>query len=268
MLPGGNNAEAWWINDLDEVVGFSETGIRDETCAPGTVNQVLRFEAVAWDPKGAIHELSPLPGDTVSFAWGINSQGQVVGGSGTCANTSIPYQNPAAAHAVLWDSDGTPTDLGHLPGVPAGVYNLATSINDLGQVVGFAQASDGTQHGFLWTPQTGMQDLGGVPGAVNGTGAPCCNTNNNLGEIVGFSLDANFNQTALIWQPGGWVDLNTFIPVDSPLYLQGADSVNDDGEITGTALLKSACIGDPAAMPWVNNQANCPVVHAFVAIPK
>jgi probable HAF family extracellular repeat protein len=198
----------------------------------------------------------------------INSKGQAVGGSGSCSNTSIPAQNPAAARAVLWDRDGTPTDLGHLKGVPPGVYNLATSVNDRGEVVGFAQASDGTQHGFLWTPQTGMQDLGGFPGAVNGTGPPCCNTINNRGEIVGFSLDADFNSTALIWQNGGWVDLNTLLPADSPWYLEAAQSVNDVGEITGIAALKSACGGGAAAMAWLNNQGACPVVHAFVAIPK
>jgi probable HAF family extracellular repeat protein len=267
-LPGGNNAKAWWINDRGEVVGFSENGIRDETCAPGTPSQVLRFEAVVWDRSGAIHELSPFAGDTVSFAWMINSKGQAVGGSGSCSNTSIPAQNPAAARAVLWDSDGAPIDLGHLEGVPPGVYNLATSINERGEVVGFAQASDGTQHGFLWTPQTGMQDLGGFPGAVNGTGPPCCNTINNQGEIVGISLDANFNETALLWQNPGWVDLNTLIPADSPWYLESADSLNDLGEITGFATLKSACSGGAGAMAWVNNQGDCPVIHAFVAIPR
>jgi len=112
-LPGGNNAKAWWINDRGDVVGFSETGIRDETCAPGTPSQVLRFEAVVWSSAGGIYALDTPAGDTVSFAWGINRNGQAVGGSGSCSNTSIPAQNPAAAHAVLWNTDGTPNDLGH-----------------------------------------------------------------------------------------------------------------------------------------------------------
>jgi probable HAF family extracellular repeat protein len=199
----------------------------------------------------------------------INGSGQAVGGSGLCSNTSIPAQNPAAAHAVLWDSDGTPRDLGHLEGVPPGVYNVATSINDLGEVVGFAQASDGTQHGFLWTPSAGMRDLGGFPGAVNGAGPPCCNTINNRGEIVGLSLDVNYNSTALIWENGKWIDLNMLIH-DSPLYLQSSDSVNDAGQITGTAIVKSSC---PAATPpnppnWVANQGACTEFRAFVATPS
>jgi hypothetical protein len=60
------------------------------------------------------------------------------------------------------------------------------------------------------------------------------------------------------------VDLNTLIPADSPWYLQGAHSISDAGEITGYALVKSACT---VAGAWLTNQSLCPVVHAFVATP-
>jgi probable HAF family extracellular repeat protein len=74
-LPHGNNAKAFWLNNRGQVVGFSENGTRDPTCAPGTPSQVLRFEAVIWGPNGEIRELRPLEGDTVGFAWGINDNG-------------------------------------------------------------------------------------------------------------------------------------------------------------------------------------------------
>ncbi|HUD98813.1 MAG TPA: hypothetical protein VMR62_04515 [Bryobacteraceae bacterium] len=266
-LPGGHNSQTYWLNNLGQVVGFSENGISDPTCATGTPYQVLRFEGVIWGPDGEVRELRPLEGDTTGFAWGINDHGQAVGSSGLCSNTSVSGPvGPTAPHAVLWDRDGSPTDLGHLEGVPAGVYNVATSINDRGDVVGFAQASDGTQHGFLWTKETGMQDIGGFPGAGNGTGAPCCNTINNTGEIVGFSIDANFNFRALVWQDKMPIDLNTLIPADSPLYLTGSESLNDSGQITGTAIVKSSC---PVTTPpaWQTNQSLCTETHAFVATP-
>ena len=265
-LPGGNNSQTYWLNNLGQVVGFSENGTPDPTCATATPYQQLQFEAVTWGPNSEIQQLRPLEGDTVGFAWGINDNGQAVGGSGLCSNTSLPPVNPRSPHAVLWDTDGSPIDLGHLEGVPAGVYNLATSINSRGEVVGFAQASDGTQHGFLWTKDTGMQDIGGFPGAVNGTGAPCCNTINNNGEIVGFSIDANFNDRALIFLDKKAVDLNNFIPADSPLYLTASESLNDSGQITGTAIVKSSC---PVTTPpaWLTNQSACAEVHAFVATP-
>jgi probable HAF family extracellular repeat protein len=113
-----------------------------------------------------------------------------------------------------------------------------------------------------------MPDLGGFPGAVNGTGPPCCNTINNSGEIVGFSLDANFNMRALVWEGKMPVDLNTLIPKDSAWYLQAADSISDAGVITGSALLKSACSGGAAGMAWLTNQGACPVVRAFLATPR
>jgi len=266
-LPGGHNSQTYWLNNLGQVVGFSENGTADPTCATGTPYQVLRFEGVIWGPDGKIQELRPLEGDTTGWAWGINDHGQAVGSSGLCSNTSVVGPvGPAAPHAVLWDSDGSPTDLGHLEGVAPGVYNVATSINERGEVVGFAEASDGTQHGFLWTREKGMQDIGGFPGAVNGTGAPCCNTINNNGEIVGFSIDANFNDRALIFLDKKAVDLNNFIPADSPLYLTASESLNDSGQITGTAIVKSSC---PVTTPpaWLTNQSACSQVHAFLATP-
>jgi probable HAF family extracellular repeat protein len=265
-LPGGNNSQSYSLNNLGQVSGFSENGTRDATCATGTPYQVLRFDGVIWEPSGEIRRLRPLEGDTVGIAWGINDNGQAVGGSGLCSNIALPPAAPAAPHAVLWDSDGTPQDLGHLEGVPPGVYNLANAINGRAEVVGTAQASDGTFHGFLWTKETGMQDIGGFPGAVNGTIVPCCNSINNRGEIVGFSLDANFNSRALVWHDKRPVDLNTLIPADSPLYLVNTTALDDSGQITGFAVVKSSC---PVTTPpaWLANQSTCSVVHAFLATP-
>ena len=113
-LAGGHNANAFDVNDLGQVVGVAEKGTGDKTCASGMAFQVLRFEAVRWGLDRGPQELRPLPSDTVGFATGINSKGQAVGASGLCSNTI--YQSPFgpfAPHAVMWDSDGSPTDLGH-----------------------------------------------------------------------------------------------------------------------------------------------------------
>ena len=51
--------------------------------------------------------------------------------------------------------------------------NVADAINNRGDVVGGALSpKDGTIHAFLWTEDTGMQDLGAFPGAFV-TVAPC-----------------------------------------------------------------------------------------------
>jgi probable HAF family extracellular repeat protein len=169
LLPGGNNANAFDMNDLGQIVGAAENGISDPTCVSGTPSQVLRFVPVRWGLDGRIQELHPLPGDTVGYAVGINNSGQSVGSSGLCSNTAI-VPIPTAPHAVLWDSNGSPTDLGHLEGTPPGIYNQATSINDRGDVVGWACVGPSTnpatcpEDAFLWTKDTGMQDLGRLHG--------------------------------------------------------------------------------------------------------
>lgn len=231
LLQGGNNSMALWINDLGEVAGLSETSVRDSSCASATPNQVLQFEGTIWEPNGQIRELRPLPGDTVSFAFGMNDNGQAVGASGLCSNTNIPPNiNPSSSdpHAVLWEKDGTPIDLGTLGGT---TFTLPASINDRGEVAGASIAKDGTVHPFYWTEQTGIQDLGEPQGAI-ATGIPCCHTINNSGQIVGISVGAN-GPHAYLWEQGQMLDLNSAIPVNSGWVLQFPGSINDRGQIVG-----------------------------------
>jgi probable HAF family extracellular repeat protein len=198
-----------------------------------------------------IRELPPLKGDTVAFSMGINDFGQAVGSSGKCATEGLPPANVTGRHAVLWERDGTPIYLGTLGDANHTMSNNASSINDLGQVVGTSQYKDGTVHSFFWTKETHMHDIGTLPGAF-ATIAGCCRTVNNRGEVVGFSIDAN-GTTAFLWKPGQHIkDLNTLIPANSPLHLMGAYSINDVGEIAGQACVLPACTE----------------LHAFRATPK
>jgi probable HAF family extracellular repeat protein len=238
-LPGGRNSNAFGVNNLGQVIGWSENGVRDSTCATGTPSQVFRYEAVRWEPNGEIHELPPLKGDTVAFSFGINDHGQAVGSSGTCATQGLPPANVTGLHAVLWEKDGTPVYLGTLGGAKNTRSNAASSINDRGQVVGTSQFTDGTIHSFLWSKETHMHSIGTLPGAF-ATIAGCCRTINNRGEIVGFSIDAN-GSTAFLWKDGQINDLNTLIPANSPLHLLGAYSINDAGEIAGQGCVMPAC---------------------------
>jgi probable HAF family extracellular repeat protein len=239
-LPGGRNSNAFGINNLGQVIGWSETGVRDSTCSKGTPSQVFRYEAVKWDSDGKIHQLRPLKGDTVSFAMGLNDLGQAVGSSGTCATQGLPPGAVNGLHAVLWEADGTPKNLGRFGDRDHTMSNNASSINDLGDVVGTSEANDGTVHSFLWTKAKGRRDLGTLTPTAFLTVAGCCRTVNNLDEVVGFSMDAS-GMTAFVWKDGKMRDLNTLIPANSPLQLLGAYSINDVGEIAGQACVKPAC---------------------------
>ena len=229
-LPGGRNANAFGINNLGQVVGFSENGVRDSTCVKATPFQVYRFEAVKWEPNGAIVELPPLKGDTVAFSMGVNDLGQAVGSSGTCATQGLP-PNVTGLHAVRWERDGSPTYLGTLGDAQNTKFNSANSINLRGEVAGTSQYKDGTVHSFLWTRATGMRDIGTLAGAF-ATIAPCCHSINNRDEIVGFSIGAN-GPTAFLWRDKVIADLNSLVPANSPLHLLFAESINDAGEIVG-----------------------------------
>ncbi len=240
-LPGGRNAVSFGLNNMGEVDGWSEDGVRDSTCVTATGFQVFRFQAVIWEPNGEIRSLRPLTrkGDTVAFAWGINDRGQAVGTSGTCATVGLPPTNVNGQHAVLWERDGTPRYLGSLGDSNHAMFNIANSINERGDVVGTSQFTDGTVHSFLWTRANGMKDIGTLPGAFV-TIAGCCHTINDRDEVVGFSIDAT-GSVAFLWKDGVIRDLNALIPADSPLHLLNAESMNDAGDITGQGCVMPAC---------------------------
>ena len=285
---GGTNGGYGQINNRGEVSGYAENSTRDlEGCAValnGTGPQVLDFEPVIWGPRPhEIRELPRLPGDTVGVAFWINDNGQAVGMSGLCRNTVIPGPS-AAPHAVLWDSDGSVHDLGNLGGTsnPAvlGAGNAAFVINNLSQVAGVSALPESKStgcpgvpvnpacfpfHPFLWTGETGMHDLGVLPGDLVGAGLGM----NNLGEVVGPSISApgaaTGNPTAFLWRNGVMTDLNTLVPADSPLYLLIAYGINDAGQIAGFGVntttgdvhgfLATRCNANHADAEWCKDDA-------------
>jgi probable HAF family extracellular repeat protein len=227
LLPGGNNSQAYWTNKAGEIVGFSEIGVSDNSCV--VPFQKLRFEGVKWGLDGAPHRLAPLPNDTVSFAFGMNEVGQAVGASGLCSDTALPPVAPGGAHAVLWESDGTPVLVGGLPGAVGN--SAAAAINNRGDIVGTQALADGSVHAFLWNKSSGVQDVM-FPGAFV-TVAPCCHVLNDRREITGFAISDSGPQ-AFVWKNGVFTDLNAALPSGSPWFLFITASMNNAGQIVAT----------------------------------
>ena len=237
---GGANGVANMVNNRGQVAGYAENKTQDQGCP------VLQFKPVIWE-NGGIHELRTYPGDPDGAALGINDNGQVVGVSGPCAafnpNLGLYLLD---SHALLWQ-DGKVTDLGNLGGDGRFGGNHACAINNQGHVVGHSDLTgDTTFHAYLWTRETGMRDLGTLPGDF----ASLAIGINDRGEVVGGSLDVNFNIRASLWQNGAMTDLNTLIPANSGLYLLLAESINSSGEIVGFGV------------------TNTGEVHGFLATPR
>lgn len=237
---GGNNGVANRTNRWGTAVGYAENTIVDPNCpAP----QKFQFRPVVWkDGK-------PIPlrigkGDTEGVAFTINNFGQVVGTSGTCTTLNpiwLFYLLPT--HALLWEN-GKAVDLGNLGGKTG---NMAVFINNVSQVVGLSDlAGDTTQHGFLWTKATGMQDLGTYPGDIDSAAISI----NDHGVIVGVSvIDTNGDSRAVVWNNGALNDLNTLVQPNPPLTLITACAINNRGEISGLGLTSTGEIHTYRAVP-------------------
>jgi probable HAF family extracellular repeat protein len=160
--------------------------------------------------SGQITTLSTLGGPVFGpNPAAINDAGVIVGSSLT---TSF------ASHAFLY-SNGSPSDLGALPGYPG---SQATSINAAGDVVGLSSSPDGSSSRAFLCRNGTLTELGpGLASAINVSGT-----------IVGTSGD----RRAAIYQNGSVIDLENF----GDSLLTSAEDVNDSGQIVGTSYVQAA----------------------------
>ena len=230
---GGNNGQASAINNRGQIVGFAENGTVDSSCPPGTTNNRIQLP-VLWE-KGKAQAL-PTGSDPDGDAFWVNDQGQAVGDTGTCGGATI--------HAASWEN-GTLTTLQDL-----GTFALAFSINDQDQIVGFVGSPDGTtQYGAFWQNDT-LTPLGILPEDFGGIASGI----NNKGQVVGSNFDSKFNWShAFIWQNNVMTDLNTLFPASSNLFAVMANKINERGQISGMAIVRSG--------PRKGD------IHAFLATP-
>jgi probable HAF family extracellular repeat protein len=242
---GGANGVAWKINNRGQAAGLAETGDSDPGCP------VAKFKPVVWE-FGGVRKLSiSLPGssDTYGLAAAINDNGQIVGSSGACGPFNPPAQTYLVMnHALLWDRDGTPHDLGTLGGDGGFGGNHACAVNNHGQVAGHSDLPGNTAfHAFLWTEASGMVDLRTLPGDA----MSLANGINDEGEVVGASIAPGFSAFAAVrWGRDGIADLNKLISVNpARLYLLIAYWINSSGEIVGLGVAADG-------------------LHAFLATPN
>jgi probable HAF family extracellular repeat protein len=190
------NSEARAINDLNVIVGSSDSG-------PGGVVQRAVHFGSPLQLGDVVHDLGTLGGTACTFcssaAYAINNvetnpnvigpKGQVVGWS------TLSVSGPR--HAFFRDlgvsarngSSGM-VDLGDLCPGPALCRSAAFAINDVGEIVGESQATFGSQntHAFVYRIETGvMEDLNHSLAWVDRVKWELTDARgiNDLGQIVG-----------------------------------------------------------------------------------
>ncbi|MGH8319290.1 MAG: hypothetical protein ACREUL_15165 [Steroidobacteraceae bacterium] len=231
---GGNNGQASAINNRGQIVGFAENGTVDSTCPANTTNDMTDLP-VLWE-NGKAQALPTVDNNPDGVAYWINDQGEAVGYSGTCTT---------ALHVVSWKHD-TPTVLPDL-----GTGGIAYGINNRGQIVGAVGSADGTtQSGAIW--QNGrLTSFSLLPGDFGGLATGI----NDKGQVVGSNYDSNFMWShAFIWQGNVVTDLNKLLPANSNLFAVMANKINDRGQISGMAIVRSG--PDEGS------------IHAFLATPS
>jgi probable HAF family extracellular repeat protein len=204
-------------------------------------------------------DLGEFFGTNESYAYGINSGGNVVGSWNTGTN---------GFHGFLYNGTSI-EDLGRL----GELNNYALNINARGDVVGFSQESNGT-HAFLFRNGDrvalsafdgmnsygfGINGISDIVGAVETTGGTEAillhdgqmvklgtlgGTNsyaydiNLVMQIAGASLTpTNTEMNAFLWQEGRLSNLNDLIEPGSQWSLREARCINESGEIAGWGLL-------------------------------
>jgi probable HAF family extracellular repeat protein len=224
---GGTHGFAAAANNLGQIVGWAENTVRDPVhCTPP---QIFQFRAVVWGPNGKqIHELPILPEDDSSAATAINDGGQIVGISGECDDA---VGSATAKNAVLWQN-GMVTKL---PDLGGDEWNTPTAINERGDIAGFSDhEGDLITEAVFWPAEGGLQALGFLYGDHSLSEAFGMNERR---QIVGLSCGAECR--AFLWQDGVMLDLNELIAPDDSVLLTHAMDINDDGVITGRALIKA-----------------------------
>jgi len=113
---GGSFGIAYSVNDSGEVV------------VGATIQNDRAFLAFLWR-NGLMTSLGTVNGDDCSVARNINSSGQIVGQSFSCAG--------GPSHAFLWDGDGPMIDLTTLIPPNSGLQlSIAFGVNDRGEIAG------------------------------------------------------------------------------------------------------------------------------------
>ncbi len=213
-LPGGGNAvdtEFYQVNNAGQVA-VSYYGA-DGVYHAATYNSV----ASTWS------YIPDIPGYAGNLAGGINNNGLVVGD----AFATIDQSTATYLGGVGWTYNGVYSPLFTAPGsVPANGGTATYSVNDAGQIVGYAIDSSGIYHGYVKTGSS-FTTLD-YPGAAQ-YGGTVANGINNAGIVTGYYYnDSSGDFSGFLWQNGVFTTLNVPGALGT-----GITAIDDRGDLAG-----------------------------------
>lgn len=186
---------------------------------------VLSAAAQTSNVRYIVEDLGALGANqnNASYAYAINSVGQVVGTAQADAGGFFPFR---------W-TDGVMQNLGSLGGVNDRSFAAgATDINDFGLVTGSLKTADNKTHAFLYDGSR-LIDLGGggseFPNSADHTEGKSIN---NRGEIVG-SQGIFPNVNGFFYNGAELRNINALIPPGSGWRIVQATDINDARQIVG-----------------------------------
>ena len=215
VLNGDSESSGFWINDLGDVVGCSDT---QTTYGYPCTGLVPGQRAFYWSRGKGMKKLSTLPGGTVGGAIGINDAGAVVGYSNMKGHAATDF------FAVKWSPSGAITNLGTLSG---GSSSAAFQINSAGEISGDSFMPSGVVNAARWSNNK-IRNLGKLQGAIFSAGLAINDNGHIVGESV-FSYGPPFVSHGFLWNGSAMKDLGTLPGGNSSM----ANAINSLGIIVG-----------------------------------
>ena len=209
---GGTENFGYAINDRGEIVGLSR--LAGDGATHAFVYDRDRITDISPFNSGDIQTVGPTS---------INSRGQVASGL-VVAGVYLPAVYDSIAQRV--------TTLGSLGGVTSfGFAGVATSINNMGEAVGYSYLDGVNRHAFLHSRNV-MKDIGSFGGYSAATDI------NEPGTVVGFASNlSNERAHAFVYSNGTMTDIDPFGRSDFGTSESSAQAINDRGQIVGHGLL-------------------------------
>jgi probable HAF family extracellular repeat protein len=190
-LPGAQNSYGRAINNNGTVIG--QSGGRP----------------FRWTAARGMEELVIPSTVTGALLIGINDQGQIVGQGSS--------GNDATQRAILWGTDGKATEV-------MCCFAYAASVNSVGNIAGMVGPG---RHAFIWTPTSGITELGTLPGMSAGSADGI----NDQDQVIGTSRGGALDRAFLWSRASGMRDLGG-LPGRASSF---GFAVNNRGQVVGYA---------------------------------